>query len=210
MIKKIVFDLDNTLLFISSEWKNIYQSFIDKYKLSITPESLYKCIGMFEKNTNDVIVTNKMMCDYINNNLNISLTDAMFKELLDVYKDIPLLYTDVIHDTLSYLSNKYELIAYTDWFSNNQRDRLKKYNLDKFFSKIYGWDDLEIKPSKKAIDKIIKDDNISEYLFIGDNILYDLEIPNNMGMSTIFYNRKAQKQDRYKEVFNLETLKEIL
>lgn len=38
MIKKIIFDLDNTLLFISSEWEQSYQKFIDKYNLNITPK----------------------------------------------------------------------------------------------------------------------------------------------------------------------------
>lgn len=95
MIKRIIFDLDNTLLFIFPEWEKSYQKFIDKY-------------------------------------------------------------------------------------------RLKKYNLDKFFSKIYGWDVLEIKPSKIGIEKIIGNNKIDEYLFIGDSIELDLEIPHNMGMATIF------------------------
>ena len=186
MIKKIIFDLDNTLLFISPEWEQSYQKFIDKYNLSITPKELYSCIGTFEKNINNVIVTNKIMCEYINNRLPLSLTEDMFIELLDVYKNIPLLNTDIIYNVLEYLSHKYELIVYTNWFSKNQIDRLKTYSLDKFFSRIYGWDDLEIKPSKIGIEKIIGSNNIDEYVFIGDNIEFDLEVPYNMGMATIF------------------------
>ena len=210
MIKKIIFDLDNTLLFISPEWEQSYQKFIDKYNLSITPKELYSCIGTFEKNINNVIVTNKIMCEYINNRLPLSLTEDMFIELLDVYKNIPLLNTDIIYNVLEYLSHKYELIVYTNWFSKNQIDRLKTYSLDKFFSRIYGWDDLEIKPSKIGIEKIIGSNNIDEYVFIGDNIEVDLEVPYNMGMATIFLNRKSIKQNKFKEVFSIEELKEIL
>lgn len=210
MIKKIIFDLDNTLLFISPEWEQSYQKFIDKYNLSITPKELYSCIGTFEKNINNVIVTNKIMCEYINNRLPLSLTEDMFIELLDVYKNIPLLNTDIIYNVLEYLSHKYELIVYTNWFSKNQIDRLKTYSLDKFFSRIYGWDDLEIKPSKIGIEKIIGSNNIDEYVFIGDNIEFDLEVPYNMGMATIFLNRKSIKQNKFKEVFSIEELKEIL
>ena len=108
MIKKIIFDLDNTLLFISPEWEQSYQKFIDKYNLSITPKELYSCIGTFEKNINNVIVTNKIMCEYINNRLPLSLTEDMFIELLDVYKNIPLLNTDIIYNVLEYLSHKYD------------------------------------------------------------------------------------------------------
>lgn len=187
-----------------------YQKFIDKYNLSITPKELYSCIGTFEKNINNVIVTNKIMCEYINNRLPLSLTEDMFIELLDGYKNIPLLNTDIIYNVLEYLSHKYELIVYTNWFSKNQIDRLKTYSLDKFFSRIYGWDDLEIKPSKIGIEKIIGSNNIDEYVFIGDNIEFDLEVPYNMGMATIFLNRKSIKQNKFKEVFSIEELKEIL
>lgn len=210
MIKKIIFDLDNTLLFISSEWEQNYQKFIDKYNLSITPKELYSCIGTFEKNISNVIVTEKIMYEYINSRLPISLTEDMFIELLDVYKNIPLLNTNIVYNVLGYLSRKYELIVYTNWFSKNQIDRLKTYSLDKFFSKIYGWDDLEIKPSKIGIEKIIGSNNINEYVFIGDNIEFDLEVPYNMGMATIFLNRKSIKQNKFKEVFSIEELKEIL
>ena len=210
MIKKIIFDLDNTLLYISAEWEQSYQKFIDKYNLSITPKELYSCIGTFEKNINNVIVTNKIMCEYINSRLPISLTDDMFIELLDVYKNIPLLNTDIVYNVLEYLSQKYELIVYTNWFSKNQIDRLKTYSLDKFFSRIYGWDDLEIKPSKIGIEKIIGSNNINEYVFIGDNIEFDLEVPYNMGMATIFLNRKFINQNKFKEVFSIEEFKEIL
>ena len=210
MIKKIIFDLDNTLLFISPEWEKSYQKFIDKYRLKITPKELFSCIGTFENNIHNVIVTNKIMCEYINSMLSISLTENMFIELLDVYKNISLINTNTIYNVLEYLSHKYELIVYTNWFSKNQIDRLKKYNLDKFFSKIYGWDVLEIKPSRIGIEKIIENNKIDEYLFIGDNIEVDLEIPHNMGMSTIFFNRKFIKQDKFQEVFNLVELKSIL
>lgn len=210
MIKKIIFDLDDTLLFISPEWEQSYQKFIDKYKLNIAPKELFSCIRTFEKTINNVIVTNQIMCEYINSKLPISLTEDMFIELLDVYKNIPLLNTDIIYNVLEYLSHKYELIVYTNWFSKNQIDRLKIYNLDRFFLKIYGWDDLEIKPSKIGIEKIIGSNNINEYVFVGDNIEFDLEVPYNMGMATIFLNRKSVKQNKFKEVFSIEELKKIL
>lgn len=210
MIKKIIFDLDNTLLFISAKWEQSYQKFIDKYNLSINPKELYSCIETFEKNIDNVIVTYKIMCEYINSRLPISLTEDMFIELLDVYKNIPLLNTDIVYNVLEYLSHKYELIVYTNWFSKNQIERLKTYSLDKFFSRIYGWDDLEIKPSKIGIEKIIGNNNIDEYVFIGDNMEFDLEIPYNMGMATIFLNRKFIKQNKFNEVFSIEELKEIL
>lgn len=210
MIKKIIFDLDNTLLFISEDWKTVYTNFIAKYNLNITPVDLYKCIGNFEKDINDKIVTLDLICAYINEKLPINLTKEMFIDLLELYADIPLLHTDTIYNVLEYLSPKYELIVYTNWFSKNQIDRLKKYNLDKFFSKIYGWDDLELKPSKISIEKIIGNDDIKEYIFIGDNIEFDLKVPSIMGMNTIFFNRKKIVQNQFNEILKIEELTNIL
>ena len=42
--------------------------------------------------------------------------------------------------------------------------------------------------------------NKTEYI---KKIIYDIEIPNKIGMDTIFYNRKHIKQDIYKEFYNI-------
>ena len=208
-MKKIIFDLDNTLLVISKEWEKTYQDFINKYKLNTSPEELYKYFGI-SKSVNDVVVTNEFFCKYLKENTPINITEEMLIEFLHSYANIPLLNLDLVSDVLTYLSQKYELIVYSNWFTFNQIERLKKNNLDHFFSKIYGWDVLPIKPSKKGIDAIVKSNNIKDYIFIGDNIEEDLEIPDSMGMETIFYNSKQIKQQKYKEIYNIEELKKML
>ena len=113
-MKKIVFDLDDTLFFISNDWYNTFQQFIDKYNLDLMPEDLYSSVETFEKNNSDIIVTKSYFTKYMNDKLSINISDEMFDEFLDDYANIPLLYTDVIYDLLMYLSQKYELIAYTN------------------------------------------------------------------------------------------------
>ena len=208
--RKIIFDLDGTLIFISEDWKEKYQEFIDKYELSLTPEELYRSIGTIEENSTDTIVDKDFFIKYMNERLSRPLTNEILEDYLNYYAEITSLHTEVIYDVLEYLSQKYELIAYSDWFTENQIKRLKRYNLDKFFSKIYGWDVLPVKPSIKGIQEIIKDDNIEDCIFVGDVIKYDLDIPDSMGMATIFYNRKGVNQDKYKEITNIEELKNIL
>ena len=209
-MKKLIFDLDNTLLFVSKDWSIQYQKFINKYNLNITLEHLYNSIESFEKNTSDIIVTNDYFLKYMCDKISSRITEEMMNDLLNYYADIPLIYTDVVYDILKYLSQKYELMAYTNWFTKNQIKRLKNYNLDKFFSEIYGWDILPAKPSKRGLDTIIKDKNIEDFIFIGDSIEYDLELPNSIGIDTIFYNIKGIVQDKYKDILNIEELKKIL
>ena len=210
MIKKIIFDLDNTLLFLSDEWEENYKRFVDKYNLSISANELFLSIGNFEKSMKNIVVSKQKLSEYVSNDLSIDFTTNMILELLEIYDNTSLLNTDTIYDVLNYLSEKYELIAYTNWFTDNQINRLKKYDLDKFFTKVYGWDILPKKPSKEGLSEIIKNDNIENYIFIGDNIELDIEVPYSMGIATIFYNRKNIKQNKYKEIFKIEELKNIL
>ena len=210
MIKKIIFDLDNTLLFLSDEWKENYKRFIEKYNLNISTNDLFLCIGNFEKKMNNIVVSKQKLSEYVSNDLFIDFTTNMILELLEIYDNTSLLNTDTIYDILNYLSEKYELIAYTNWFTDDQIKRLKKYDLDKFFTKVYGWDILPKKPSKEGLSEIIKNDDIENYIFIGDSIELDIEVPYSMGITTIFYNRKNIKQNKYKEIFKIEELKKIL
>ncbi len=210
MIKKIIFDLDNTLLFLSYEWEKNYKRFIDKYNLNISTNDLFLCIGNFEKTMKNIVVSKQKLSEYVSNNLFIDFTTNMILELLEIYDNTSLLNTDTIYDILNYLSEKYELIAYTNWFTDDQIKRLKKYDLDKFFTKVYGWDILPKKPSKEGLSEIIKNDDIENYICIGDSIELDIEVPYSMGITTIFYNRKNIKQDKYKEIFKIEELKKIL
>ena len=209
-IKKIIFDLDNTLLFISSNWNDYYQRLIDKYNFKTTPEELYSTIGSFERNNVDKIITKDYFIKYINEKLPINFTEEILENFLRNYADIPLLNLDIITNVLTYLSQKYELIVYSNWFAESQVLRLRKNNLLQFFTKIYGDDTLPIKPSKRGLEKLIGDDNIEDFVFIGDDISIDLEMPQSIGMDTIFYNRKNIEQDKYREIHDIEELIELL
>ena len=208
-MKKIIFDLDSTLLFISDDWIKYYQDFSDKYKLNIQPMELYGVIGMIEAEATD-IVSKEFFKTSLSKHLNIEVTDEVLNFFLEGYASIPLLNTDMVSDVLEYLSKSYEIYAYSNWFTDNQIKRLKKYNLDGFFDKVYGWDIVPLKPTKEGLLSIIGNDDVKDYVFIGDSIKYDMETPHTIGMDTIFYNRNNIKQDKYREVFDIIELKNIL
>ena len=147
--------------------------------------------------------------NYLNKQIGLKFTEEIIEDLLNLYANIPLLKTNIIYDVLSYLNEKYELIVYSNWFTDNQIQRLRNYNLDKFFTRIYGWDILPVKPSEEGIKAIVGEDDIKDYVFIGDVIEIDVKVPDKLGMDTIFYNRKNIEQNEYKEILSLEKLKEL-
>ena len=209
-MKKIIFDLDNTLLFISNDWADYYLKTFNKYQLDINPEEVYNSILEFESSHIDTIVSMQDIVDYMQGTLSLPVNEEILNDLWENFSETPLLYTDKIRNLLSYLAKKYELVAYSNQFVHTQTKRLKRYNLDQYFSKIYGWDIIPSKPSKKGIEEIIKGANKKDIIFVGDSIKYDLELSNYMGLSTIFYNRKGIKQNKYKEIIDIEELKNIL
>ena len=207
---KIIFDLDSTLLFLAPEWERYYQMFIDKYHLNITPIELYSTIACIEKEFTNIVITRQFLIDYLNNRLNINMDEEKLDSFMEFYLSIPLLKTEEVLDVIKDLYTKHELIAFSNWFSSSQSDRLRKAGILKYFSKVYGWDDLPLKPSREAIETIVGNEKIHDYTFVGDNIETDLSIPKIMGMKTIFYNRKRIEQDSYKEVQEISELKRTL
>lgn len=209
-MKKIVFDLDNVLLYLSSDWDSFYQEFIDKYNIQVNPKELYNLIDDFGKNNKEIVVTDEFFCKWMSEKLSFDFTEKILNDYLDYYASIPLLNTDKVYEVLKELSNNYELIAYSDWWTLNQIKRLKKYNLDQFFKKIYGFDILPKKTSYTAIKTIIKNEKIEDFIFIGDNIELDLSIPKSMGINTIFFNYKKIEQTEYEEISDIQELLKIL
>ena len=209
-MKKIIFDLDNTILFLSNKWKEIYGEFNKKYSLNVAAEELFFTIGKIENNNSDEYISKEFFVNHINKHLSLNFDLNMGDILLDEYAKIPLLRVEEIKDLLEYLSSKYVIIAYTNWFTDNQIKRLKLNGLDKYFKKVYGWDVLPVKPSKKGLEEIIKNDNPRDYISIGDNLNGDIVFPDSIGMDTIFYNYKNIPQNKYKEVKDIIDLKNIL
>ena len=91
----------------------------------------------------------------MNHELSFNISEAALNDLWNNYVNIPLLHTDKARNILSYLSKKYRIIGYSNQFRSVQLKCLRKYDLDKYFSEIYGWDIIPAKPSKTGIETIL-------------------------------------------------------
>lgn len=209
-MRKIIFDLDDTLLFLSDKWMETDGGHTGVHQPNVSVKDIFFAIKKLEKESAGKCITKEFLVDYINSELSLKLDLAKFDWLLGEYAKIPLLDIDTIKDVLSYLSGKYELIAYTNWFTDNQVLRLKLNGLDQYFSEVFGWDILPTKPSEKGLEEIVGDSDVKDFVFIGDSIDMDIELPNSIGMNTIFYDRKSIAQDKYTEIENIAELKNIL
>ena len=209
MIKTIIFDLDNTLI----EWKDEYIEALIRtlkqlgFDYDINKIKEIDCaITKYEKYHD--IYTKKSFVDFINDicktNLPINFADILIDEQASCYE----VFSGEEFETIKYLSQKYELIVLSNWFTKTQVERLKNAGIYKYFSKVTGGDEHRLKPSLKAFDII---DNKKECVMVGDSIEADIEPALKLGMQAILITKKDIKKDlRYKKINKIEELKEIL
>ena len=209
MIKKIIFDLDNTLI----DWKDEYifalKNVIKNLSLDYDDNKIKEIdTALTDYETHFITYTKENFLKFLNERCNINLPKKFVDMLIEEQGKCFEIYEKEKLDTIKYLSTKYELICLSNWFTYTQVKRLKGAGISKYFSIITGGDEHELKPSIKAFDII---DNPSECIMIGDNIKNDILPALELGMQAILITKKEVKSDpRYKIIRNLEELKEML
>lgn len=206
-MKKIIFDLDNTLMMFNEDYYNDYSNVIDgTYEDGI---KLYKSIGRYEKDRG--LYNRNELIDFVNNDIGTSYNLDTFNKLESVIatnwvKYIP----DGTKDVLEYLYNRYELYVLTNWFSDNQRDRLKNAHLLKFFKEVVGSDKVLPKPSIDGYKYIICDTKLDDVIMIGDNVDIDIKGANDAGIKSILADYRNKYPNYENRITNIKELKKIL
>ncbi|MDD3241600.1 MAG: HAD family hydrolase [Bacilli bacterium] len=206
MYKRIIFDIDNTLIDWKSDNYNPIKKALDNQNISYTEEDLKNINTAIEDYEYKYdILTKKDMINLINKfskkNLDLSFLNDYLNYIKDekVEKDIKLI------ELLKYLKDKYELVILTNWFLEPQVKRLEKAGILEFFDKIYASDDYYLKPNENAFLRAIGNNGITECIIIGDNYDTDIEIPKALGMKTIYIN-KGSSNDSISSIYELKDI----
>lgn len=208
MIKRIIFDIDNTLIDFPKDYKIGYQQVLDKYYINKTYQDLYDAIGVYEECRKYDKYTKEDLLKVINEELKLELDMNFLIDYFDMYNNLQTNVSNSVKETLEYLSKKYELVTLSNWFTFSQKERLKKVGIDKYFKEIYGTDIVPMKPSKESYLSVIGNNKIEECLMIGDNLDMDIKIPYEIGMNVYYLNKG--KDSRYPSIEKIEDLKEML
>lgn len=204
MIKKVIWDLDGTLLSADySKEDDFLRSQIKDEKVEEFIRNKVKYLIEYESSFFKYDI--ELFSTFLSQSSGIEIDEEIIKKWNEFNKTIP----DIIHDgaeeVLSYLQSKgYQNILYTNWFKDVQKERLRRANLLEYFSEIYGGD-FAIKPNAIGYKKIIKDVNPNETVMIGDNIINDVLVPRNIGITSYHYDPLDKNNDKNK----IKTLKKI-
>lgn len=92
-------------------------------------------------------------------------------------------------ELLKYLKrNGYTIIAYSDWFLDNQYLIMDKLGVREYFEEVYAWDGTYEKPNKARIKDLVSKFSGKKFIYIGDSLYKDIKTANYIdGCVSIWY-----------------------
>lgn len=205
MIKRLIFDVDGTLI--------TEVNFVDAIKRTLKRLNIYsdekiavflEGIKTYENKFNNYNIEDYTahMSNAIGNQLPKEFLKVFFEELKDVIPSR----NETLIKIIKELSNVYELVLLTNYFSESQLNRLNNMGIGHFFIECYG--EKLIKPNFEAYISACGKYTPSECVIIGDDIFLDIEQAQKVGLNTIFVNTKNIKNYNIK-TFEVEKVEEI-
>ncbi len=178
IIKLLIFDIDGTLV----EYRTLEELVKKAFKSCgiVYNEELFKMQG---KTVADLLTKNEYELCFSLENLALlweshyplfkeyEISSREFWELM-IFLEVE--FTHAMHDVpkvLHKLSANYPMTLATNWFESAQRRKLDKFDLNKYFDKMYTPETLFSKPRKEHFFKILEYYNVlpEEALVIGDS-----------------------------------------
>lgn len=218
-IKRIIFDLDDTLIDWIDEYSSGTAKAFEELSLPYTMEDIKKLdnaqliyeSGIFKTyNKKDMLATFEKELAY-------KLPEEFLTLCLKNSEDcIPEKIDEDTLKTLEYLKNKYDLVVLTNWFKECQVERLRKTDILKFFTEVYAPENFPMKPNKESFDIARGYYAPEQCVMVGDSIRIDIEGALNAGMRAVYLNKrnkeapKISNKNFIKEIKNLSELMDIL
>jgi len=184
MIKRIIFDIDGTLITNVNFKPYIAETLIsygvkDLKKINLFIENIKKYEEKYASYDKDKyleyfssVLDIKLDIDFLNIFWN-NLRYAIPKNSLEIKN---------VLDSL----NDYELVLLSNYFEESQRNRLKEMGINDYFIEYYG--EKIVKPQKKVYYDAAGKYTPKECVIIGDDKINDIDVPKSLGFNTIYIN----------------------
>ena len=209
-MKRIIFDLDNTLI----TWKDEYLKALDDalkfHKIEIETKKVDEIIENLEKKYE--ILTKEILLNDINNTHNLNL-EMSFIDTLFENQGLLAEYDEELIDTIKYLYEKFDsIVLLSNYYKIVQEKRLETAHIKEYFEEIYGGDSNPLKPRKEAFIKAMGNYKPEECIMIGDDLINDIKGAMDLGIKAIAVDHfdKIKEDKEYKVVKRLRELKQIL
>lgn len=205
-IKRIIFDLDNTLIPWSNEYLEAVKKAVAEYNIPISYEEMDGAYATYEEYYSNYTYEN--FGKHIKEQLGIDVSLEFIKAWIEYLGEMAMPATDELKDTLEYLKSKYDLAVLTNGFADSQSNRLITAGIREYFTEVYGSEKYN-KPDPRSFIDACGSYSPEECLMVGD--IYDVDYKGAIaaGLQAIHYNKK-EDGDGKTRVRTLSELKEIL
>ncbi len=179
--KGIIFDMDGVIFNISEAIEKAVDDSVEKYEMNVNTDEIMEELAHLIEEIQNYPIPKILLNSY--DLLQVRFLEGLsyFKKLriaiflfnqFNKYKDAESsIYTGIDELISKIYDKKLKLAILTNNKSQYAEEVLEKFNLNKFFSTIIGFNEVsEVKPSPEGIIKILDKWNIkpSEAIFIGD------------------------------------------
>lgn len=214
MIKKLIFDVDDTLI----KWEHIFsiltvENAFKDLKIPYNLELINK-VNEAINNYEDKYKYYKK--DLLLKHINFVCNSNFSNEFIDKYLEncatlaVPKKLPDDEIKTLEYLSSKYELVCLSNWFADVQSKRLEKVNILKYFSKIIGTENIKVKPYEESFINASLPEDKKNCAMVGDNLSIDILGALNVGIKAFYITDKKINLENCICIKNVSELKNYL
>lgn len=213
MIKRVIFDIDDTLIPWKKEYNNEINKALEDLKIMYTDKDLKQISKAFNEYENEYYTFDKkLMLEYINRYTKKKYPIEFTYNILERWSNcVPDKIEKETIETLKYLKHKYELVILTDWYAEEQKIRLEKLDILKYFQNVYSAENTKRKPFKEAFIRAIGENKPEECIMIGDDLQRDIKGALDSGLQAIWYNPDNKLQNtEYQIITKIEELKSIL
>lgn len=213
MVKRIIFDIDNTLIPWKKEYNYEINKALEKLNIPYTEEEANQISIAFDEYENAYLTFQKdKMVEFINEYTKKQYPKELVYEIIKGWEScVPEQIEPEIIEVLEYLKEKYELVILTDWYVDSQKARLEKVGILQYFQEVYGAEKTKRKPYPEAFFQAIGNNKPEECVMIGDSFERDIKGAIQAGMKAIYYCPIDKDiKGEFVKVEKLEELREIL
>ncbi len=209
MKKRLIFDVDDTLI----PWEKAYyvklKKILSDNNIKLSWYRFYKTLIAIEKYERSHDCWNmKEFKECISKTTKIEMDDKKIELFFNWLENcIVGTASEELHNTLKYLSKKYDMVILSNAFKRTQEKRLEKFGIRKYFKEIYCGDEV-MKPSKEAYIRACGKFKPTDCIMIGDNLEFDVIEPSKLGIRPIYVNKKKHKE--YLTIKDICELKNLL
>ena len=203
--KRMIFELDNTLLTGDFKTTEEYFKSVYGYEKEILLDTLGENLRRYEKIFKRYTIED--LSTFLTMKTNLQVTESILEGWLEALSEGKEEKEEDIRKTLEELKRQGKsLVVLTNWFRTCQKRRLEKEGLLEYFDEIYGGEEV-IKPDKASYIAARDTYTPNETVVIGPNLTNDYIIPRANCLESVLYDKE---EGHHRTIVKVKRLNELV